>query len=96
MKHRSVLKEVIQAGASVTQIPRNKKFQAVLGNHVVEWYNQNGDAECVRCREIDDEDNSMIDYYAGFYPRTIKAVGLFLKEAEYDKIALTIKQVLDE
>lgn len=50
----------------------SKRHSATNGNKVVRWREQDGSAICVNCGKLDDPSDSQIDYFPGFYARTIK------------------------
>lgn len=73
MKHKSLISKLKKAGATIVEHKEGHEFSVTMNNRELHWYKQNDNVVCLRSRHIDDLDDLYTDYYAGFFPRTIKS-----------------------
>lgn len=78
MKTASVLKAIKKAG--FTPVQDGNQFMAVGEKYHISFFDQNGSAVCLHACRNNEKSDSMTDYHAGFFPKTISFAIECLKE----------------
>ena len=79
MKTSSVLKAFAKIGYQpITDGKRRYSF--VNEKHEVYFINQEGEATCLHVRRLEDESDVMTDYFAGWFPHSLKNAIAYFNE----------------
>ena len=77
MNHNRLVKALEKHGLKV-QTNNDHNYFCIGKRDKVSWFLQDGEAKCVQVMGIKEANDSMTDYFPGFFARTIKIVVEYL------------------
>lgn len=82
MKIKSLKQALKRAGLSEKILLNSQQHYINMNGRVLSWYEQDEYVQCLHCRREDDHTDLHTDYFAGFFPRTLKRAIAYITEPQ--------------